>query len=173
MSEKENIQVVEQMIVALNARDLNRYTKLIDDSSVSESEMVPASVRGLRLRESEPLMNDPTGRRHYARYPLHLAVDSTFRKGLTPRSAPIQCAGQIHDLSSGACCLDLMEPALIYVGMCAELRAAWPVKLQGVIALQLHVAGGVLRVDGPRIVVAIRRYQFETRGNRRIAVTGA
>ena len=46
MAEKENIQLVEQMIAALNARDLDRYTKSIDDSYVGESEMVPGQVRG-------------------------------------------------------------------------------------------------------------------------------
>ena len=38
MAEKDNIQVAEQAIAALNAHDLDRYLKLIDDSYVGETE---------------------------------------------------------------------------------------------------------------------------------------
>lgn len=46
MSEKENIQLAEQAVAALNAHDLNRYLRLIDDSYVGESEISPEPVRG-------------------------------------------------------------------------------------------------------------------------------
>lgn len=46
MSEKENIQLAEQAVEALNAHDLNRYQQLIDDSYVGESEVSPEPVRG-------------------------------------------------------------------------------------------------------------------------------
>lgn len=46
MSEKENIQLAEQAVAALNAHDLNRYQQLIDDSYVGESEVSPEPVRG-------------------------------------------------------------------------------------------------------------------------------
>jgi steroid delta-isomerase-like uncharacterized protein len=46
MSEKENLQLVEQMIAALNARDLDRYSQRIDKSYVGESELVPGPIRG-------------------------------------------------------------------------------------------------------------------------------
>lgn len=46
MAEKENVQLVEQMIAALNARDLDRYSQRIDASYVGESETVPGPVRG-------------------------------------------------------------------------------------------------------------------------------
>lgn len=46
MSEKENIQLAEQAVEALNARDLHRYLRLLDDSYVAESEISPEPVRG-------------------------------------------------------------------------------------------------------------------------------
>ena len=46
MSEKENIQLAEQAVEALNAHDLNRYLRLLDDSYVVESELSPEPVRG-------------------------------------------------------------------------------------------------------------------------------
>jgi steroid delta-isomerase-like uncharacterized protein len=46
MAEKENLQLAEQMIAAVNARDLNRYSQQIDDSYIGESEMIPEPVRG-------------------------------------------------------------------------------------------------------------------------------
>jgi len=46
MSEKENIQLAEQAISALNAHEVDRYLKLIDESYVGESEMAPGPIRG-------------------------------------------------------------------------------------------------------------------------------
>jgi hypothetical protein len=46
MAEKENLQLAEQMIAAVNARDLDRYSQRIDDSYIGESEMIPEPVRG-------------------------------------------------------------------------------------------------------------------------------
>lgn len=46
MSEQENIRLAEQQIAALNAHDLDRYLKRIDESYVGESEMMPEPVRG-------------------------------------------------------------------------------------------------------------------------------
>ena len=46
MAEKENVQLVEQMIAALNARDLDRYAQKIDTSYIGESETVAGPVRG-------------------------------------------------------------------------------------------------------------------------------
>jgi steroid delta-isomerase-like uncharacterized protein len=46
MSEKENLQLVEQMIAALNARDLDRYVQSIDASYVGESELAPGPASG-------------------------------------------------------------------------------------------------------------------------------
>jgi len=45
MSEKENTQLAEQAISALNAHDLDRYVKLLDNSYVGESELAN-QVRG-------------------------------------------------------------------------------------------------------------------------------
>jgi steroid delta-isomerase-like uncharacterized protein len=46
MSEKENAQIMEQAIAAVNARDFDRFASLMDDSYVVESELYPEPVRG-------------------------------------------------------------------------------------------------------------------------------
>ena len=46
MSEKENIQIAEKQIAALNARDLDQYLSRIDASYVGESETLPGPIRG-------------------------------------------------------------------------------------------------------------------------------
>jgi len=46
MSEKENAQIAEQVIAAINARDLDRYASFLDENYVSESEMAPEPIRG-------------------------------------------------------------------------------------------------------------------------------
>jgi len=46
MAEKDNIQLAEKQIAALNARDLDQYLSRIDDSYVGESETVPGPIRG-------------------------------------------------------------------------------------------------------------------------------
>ena len=46
MSEKENAQLAEQVVAAINARDFNRYVSFLDESYVMESEVLPAPVRG-------------------------------------------------------------------------------------------------------------------------------
>jgi steroid delta-isomerase-like uncharacterized protein len=46
MSEKDNLHLAEQAIAALNARDLDRYVKLIDNSYVGESELAPSALHG-------------------------------------------------------------------------------------------------------------------------------
>ena len=46
MAEKDNIQLAEKQIAALNARDLDQYMGRIDDSYVGESEIAPGPIRG-------------------------------------------------------------------------------------------------------------------------------
>jgi steroid delta-isomerase-like uncharacterized protein len=46
MAEKDNIQLAEQQIAALNARDLDGYLSRIDDSYVGQSETAPGPIRG-------------------------------------------------------------------------------------------------------------------------------
>ena len=46
MAEKENLQLVEEMIAAVNARDLDRYLQCIDATYVGESELAPGPVLG-------------------------------------------------------------------------------------------------------------------------------
>jgi steroid delta-isomerase-like uncharacterized protein len=45
-SEKENIQLAEQQIAALNAHDIDRYLQGIDDSYVGEAELPPSPIHG-------------------------------------------------------------------------------------------------------------------------------
>ena len=101
-------------------------------------------------------------RRTSRRFPLQLRADCAFHKRRA--AITIKCAGQIQNLSAGGCCLILKEPAHIEVGMFAHLRIEWPAALQEKVALVFHVAGRVLRVDGNRIAVVIRSYQFRLRG---------
>ena len=46
MPEKENLQLVEQIIAALNAQDMDRYAQNIDAAYVGESEMAPGPAHG-------------------------------------------------------------------------------------------------------------------------------
>src|SRR6266853_4911490 len=46
MAEKDNIQLAEKQIAALNARDLDQYLGRIDESYVGESETAPGPIRG-------------------------------------------------------------------------------------------------------------------------------
>ena len=46
MAEKDNIQLAEKQIAALNSRDLDQYLSRIDDSYVGESETAPGPIRG-------------------------------------------------------------------------------------------------------------------------------
>ena len=46
MSEKENLHLVEQAMSAINARDLDRYVKLLDHSYVGESELAQNPIHG-------------------------------------------------------------------------------------------------------------------------------
>ena len=46
MSEKDNTHLAEQAISALNAHDLNRYVKLLDNSYIGESELAQNPLRG-------------------------------------------------------------------------------------------------------------------------------
>jgi hypothetical protein len=45
-SEKQNVQIAEQQIAALNAHDIDRYLQGIDDSYVGEAELPPSPIRG-------------------------------------------------------------------------------------------------------------------------------
>jgi steroid delta-isomerase-like uncharacterized protein len=46
MAEKDNIQLAEKQIAALNARDVDQYLSRIDDSYVGELETAPGPIRG-------------------------------------------------------------------------------------------------------------------------------
>jgi len=46
MTEKDNTQLAEQQVAALNARDLDGYLSRIDESYVGQSETAPGPIRG-------------------------------------------------------------------------------------------------------------------------------
>jgi|SRR5580704_5127342 steroid delta-isomerase-like uncharacterized protein len=46
MTEKDNIQLAERQIAALNARDLDGYLSRIDENYVGHSEVAPGPIRG-------------------------------------------------------------------------------------------------------------------------------
>jgi hypothetical protein len=46
MAEKDNIQLAEQAIAAINSRNLDSYLQIIDESYVGESEIAPGPIRG-------------------------------------------------------------------------------------------------------------------------------
>jgi steroid delta-isomerase-like uncharacterized protein len=46
MPEKDNLHLAEQALAAMNARDLDRYVKLLDNSYVGESELAPSALHG-------------------------------------------------------------------------------------------------------------------------------
>jgi steroid delta-isomerase-like uncharacterized protein len=46
MAEKENIQLAEQQVAALNARDLDGFLSRVDDSYIGHAETAPGPVRG-------------------------------------------------------------------------------------------------------------------------------
>ena len=46
MAEQENIQMAHQAIAFYNAREIDRYLQLIDESYVGENEIAPGPIRG-------------------------------------------------------------------------------------------------------------------------------
>jgi steroid delta-isomerase-like uncharacterized protein len=46
MAESNNIQLAQEQIAALNARDIDRYLLRIDDAYVGESETMPGPIHG-------------------------------------------------------------------------------------------------------------------------------
>ena len=110
-------------------------------------------------------------RRCHMRFPLQLGAECAFYKGRAP--VTIKCTGTVQNLSAGGCCLILIEPARIDVGMIAQLRIAWPAKFQDNIAMQFRTFGRVLRVDGPLIAVSIQSYEFRLQGKPRLAMADA
>ena len=123
---------------------------------IREQEMNAWNTAGLKTLPGE--------RRRSMRFPLRGSVDCTFRIERAPYAAPLRRAGQLRNLSTGGCCFDLEKPAVIDPGMNADVRVDWPAKLNGEIALQLHIWGSVLRVESCRVVVAIHRFEFQTKG---------
>src|SRR5258708_978853 len=75
MAEQENIQTSRQAIAFLNARDIDRYLQLIDESYVGESELAPGPILGAAgVRQQLNLM--------FAAFPdLRIEVDQMLASG--------------------------------------------------------------------------------------------
>jgi steroid delta-isomerase-like uncharacterized protein len=75
MSEKDNQHLAEQAIAALNARDLDRYVKLLDQSYVGESELSQNPIHG---PEAARQMMD----NYFKAFPdLHLETEQILTNG--------------------------------------------------------------------------------------------
>ena len=70
--------------------------------------------------------------------------------------------GQTIDVSSSG--LRFMAAHPVRVGHGVVISIDWPVRLDGVIALQLMVNGSVVRSSGKETAVRLEGYAFKTRG---------
>ena len=97
----------------------------------------------------------PSERRARVRFPLTLAVDY---RALGREDNP--GAGQTVNISSaGVLFTGKHEFA---TGSCIEITVNWPVPLDGVIPLQLHIRGRVVRLNANQTAITINRYEFRT-----------
>ena len=100
-------------------------------------------------------------RRRDRRYGLELALQFHYND---VRGRPCVGCGETIEMSRGGVRFRAEEPPP--AGIRAELRIAWPFKLQGVCPLELVVRGAV-RGSGERgTVVRISSYEFRTCGDR-------
>jgi hypothetical protein len=98
----------------------------------------------------------PFERRSRARFPLELRVN--FRS-LNRRSS-FEGAGWIANISSSG--VLVQSPSGVRVGARLELKIELPMRLDGLIALQLVARGRIVRCEGSRFAVSVTRYQFRT-----------
>jgi hypothetical protein len=100
-------------------------------------------------------------RRSKQRFPIRMNV--TYEV-LTNRSNDGR--GCTLDISSAA--VRFTTDAQLSPGDLVKVTASWPVLLSGTAPLQLIIGGPVVRVGSAEAVVAIRHYEYRTRGAKRI-----
>jgi hypothetical protein len=98
-------------------------------------------------------------RRSNHRYAVNVAVD--YRIVLDNRMV-LAGIGRTVNISSGGVLVDTADS--LPKGAEIELSIDWPANLNGVVALKLQVMGQTVRAKGNSTAVAIRRYEFRTRG---------
>ena len=108
-----------------------------------------------KLREEEPSAD----RRRRRRYSLSLAV----RWKLLWRAKPVESGvGRTLDLSSGGVLFETDQE--LPVGMKVEVYVSWPVLLDTATAIQLVVAGNIVRSEQNQVAVQFTQHEFRTCG---------
>jgi hypothetical protein len=99
--------------------------------------------------------------RAHRRYLMRLDVE--YRVLIKGRAARVG-SGKTLNVSSGGVCFETMD--ILPVKGSVELVMKWPCLLAGVCPLTLVMRGRVVRTDGPRIAVQVKRHEFRTAGIR-------
>jgi PilZ domain len=92
-------------------------------------------------------------RRQARRYPLHLEVRYELPSGESE-------SGEVIDISSGG--VRFRSSSQLPLGSTILLQVNWPVRIDGVIPLQLRVFGWIVRCDRYLVAVAIGKSEFVT-----------
>ena len=108
---------------------------------------VAALARQIDLRSSE-------------RYNLTLEVRFSYRFG----GMIYVGTGRTRNLGGETVCFEVDQQILKKGDV--ELRIAWPFRLQDICPLELVVQGTLIRTDDAVAVIKIRRYEFQTLGER-------
>ncbi len=99
-----------------------------------------------------------TNRRRAQRYPIDLEL--TYQL-LRPNGVTTVGTGRTVNLSSGGI---LFEGAHeLPAGSIVQIAMAWPARLEDVVPLTLSAAGEVVRSQGTRTAIRIKRHDFRTR----------
>jgi hypothetical protein len=109
----------------------------------------------------EPTTNDGIygDRRYDRRYEIALEL----RWRLVRRRKVLDSGvGSTIDLSSGGVLFEAGRA--LPVGLSVELSIAWPALLHNVAAMQLSVAGRIVRTHGTRIAISMSQHEFRTAG---------
>lgn len=97
-------------------------------------------------------------RRAAVRFPIEQEVRYT----IFDRNTIEVGSGRTINMSSSAILFTAERP--LAIGERLELVVDWPVQLDNGCALNLVTTGRVLRIEGTRAAIAIKRYEFRTRG---------
>jgi hypothetical protein len=101
-------------------------------------------------------------RRFGLRYPFDTEVAYRFAR---TDDVVTEGSGRTVNISSRGL-LIVSEPVLP-IGVIIEVQIPWPLKLDGCISLNLYIRGHTVRSTGNQTGIAIRQYDFRTRGSHR------
>ena len=106
--------------------------------------------------------------RAHRRYLMRLDVGyKVLIKGRVARVG----SGKTLNVSSGGVCFETMDTLPVEGSI--ELVMKWPCLLAGVCPLTLVMRGPIVRNDGQRIAVQVKRHEFRTAGTRASRVSPA